>query len=892
MDGVDSSDDEQEAEDSQPLQQTTTQASRPLACSLNWDAQDNIQKDIANNLAEPHHEEQLEILKGDPAPVELPQDKLVSDQVVSSEPVSAEPEPREEPTLEINKEPKIKQMEEQKVRAPVPVPRPAPKKKATINRNRAPVLPSSLFGEVPTTAFSASIPIPEEKQTKEEYKEPVIEEPKDTRVEEPKESIAEMFQQPLAEEQKTLITQETRRDSDKFETIRIDKEKSPEQVQRKPPPKGLFDSIANFIMNNDESEEEKQDEQVVAKQEVNKQEHVPEPVQEHSEAEQNLPDEQTQQPEEGYQEIHSEEGSEEILGEEDDEDSEHSQDEHQVSQANTIPQELLDFTQQETDSIVEITQKEAITAQAINEISYSIEESPAKNEVEQEDVKEPEQPSSKDQMSKPPKFSSRPPPFKASNMFSISNKIRKVQKYIAPEFMEQENSKAAPPKFDSAVSTKPKLQRETPSVFRPTAPPVDNTPVVEEEVPAPAAEISEKISTKIAREVAQKSLTHEGKSIFCAQDPQRKKNLNQYRNILRKVTMDACNNNESEEDLLFWQIIELLMNINTNLFKPSQGIESGIREQIINLLSENIDVDNTEEFKLSSTSTMDDTSDKILSNIRNGESPVNVLLQELVKNPQFIGEDMNSLLLIFSSVFLSKDEYENMVKNYVKKVLDAKDTLYILLMICINKAHELKEEDLLNNWVTTFTMVVLSILNPGGVETIEPKQTLIYFDKLGSSLFKRNRNPQERLIGLFFIFTAKQQELFQFLVENNKNSWRNELNINLLCTIDNFFNEKDPDSYEITSLKLAYYRADIIFTSSENDNQFCMELLKWVLSRSLYLKNVNCENTVKDAEDLQRRIIAKYPEYQQVHDQSRQPPRLPSDQNKSMLSGLFEGFGL
>lgn len=59
-------------------------------------------------------------------------------------------------------------------------------------------------------------------------------------------------------------------------------------------------------------------------------------------------------------------------------------------------------------------------------------------------------------------------------------------------------------------------------------------------------------------------------------------------------------------------------------------------------------------------------------------------------------------------------------------------------MISINKVDDLESKNLLKNWPTTFTMVIHSILNVGGVERIEQKQTLEYFDKLGVALFNRN----------------------------------------------------------------------------------------------------------------------------------------------------------
>ena len=263
---------------------------------------------------------------------------------------------------------------------------------------------------------------------------------------------------------------------------------------------------------------------------------------------------------------------------------------------------------------------------------------------------------------------------------------------------------------------------------------------------------------------------------------------------------------------------------------------------------------------------------------------------------------MNSLLLIFSSIFLNKWEYENLLKNYIQKLLDPEDTIYILLMISINKVDDLESKNLLKNWPTTFTMVIHSILNVGGVERIEQKQTLEYFDKLGVALFNRNWWRKERLFGLFLIFAAKQQELFQFLCENYKNSWRVDLSVNLLCTIDSFLNEKDADSYEVTMLKLAFYRADIIFKNWKENYQYCLGLIEGILKRKKYLINLGAENTIKNTEELKQNILLVYKEEkEEIHKNlnlEKHPEKAQHQKEEmkewsndgSLITGLFTGF--
>ena len=121
---------------------------------------------------------------------------------------------------------------------------------------------------------------------------------------------------------------------------------------------------------------------------------------------------------------------------------------------------------------------------------------------------------------------------------------------------------------------------------------------------------------------------------------------------------------ENSDEKILWQMMELMMNVGPELFIQSQGIQAGkdilydylgIREEIINVIAEEFsDKVSEDEYHSNTTKFTDDTSDKILSDIRNGHSPINILLQELIKNQQFVGENMNSLVFIFSSIFMKK----------------------------------------------------------------------------------------------------------------------------------------------------------------------------------------------------------------------------------------------
>lgn len=154
------------------------------------------------------------------------------------------------------------------------------------------------------------------------------------------------------------------------------------------------------------------------------------------------------------------------------------------------------------------------------------------------------------------------------------------------------------------------------------------------------------------------------------------------------------------------------MNVGTNVFRPSQGVETGtlnilynlgIREEIVDLVMNEFQSDtNLKEFESDLPSAKDETSDKILSDLRNGKAPVMFLLQELLNNNEFVSKDMNGLMLVMSSIFLNHVDYANILQEYISKLLEPDDTLYILLMISINKAEYLQKDKLLTNWQTTF----------------------------------------------------------------------------------------------------------------------------------------------------------------------------------------------
>ena len=298
-----------------------------------------------------------------------------------------------------------------------------------------------------------------------------------------------------------------------------------------------------------------------------------------------------------------------------------------------------------------------------------------------------------------------------------------------------------------------------------------------------------------------------------------------------------------------------MMNVSSNLFLPSKGVEVGIRHELLEVVMHEFGAQDVGcDVQMKKTASTDGTSDKILSNIREGSEPVLSLLQELLKNKQFITEDTNALLMVISSIFLGKNEYETLVQTYITKLLDPSDTIYTLLMISINRANSLKEENLLSNWTSTFGMVVVSFLNNASVQGVKGDQVQIYIHKLGMALFNRARSLKERWMGQFFIFAAKQVSLFDFLNEKLKNSWRTDLDYNILLTIENLLYEEHPDAYQVTMLKLGYYRACLLHQAGTEYYELALKLLVGVLKKKQYLKMYQLEETAADAEKLRDEV--------------------------------------
>lgn len=176
---------------------------------------------------------------------------------------------------------------------------------------------------------------------------------------------------------------------------------------------------------------------------------------------------------------------------------------------------------------------------------------------------------------------------------------------------------------------------------------------------------------------------------------------------------------------------------------------------------------------------LDGASQRVLADISSGRGVAGVLLREIIRNKQVVTKDLSPLLLLTASLVLNRLDYENLIYEYLSKALDKESTLYTMLIVAINKAAMLESQHLAKNWVTTFSVIVESLLNEG-VTGIREDQIMMYLDKLGRALFHKDRSEDENWMGVFFVYIAKQQPLYKFLDENAKNSWRIDLNFNLL----------------------------------------------------------------------------------------------------------------
>ena len=264
---------------------------------------------------------------------------------------------------------------------------------------------------------------------------------------------------------------------------------------------------------------------------------------------------------------------------------------------------------------------------------------------------------------------------------------------------------------------------------------------------------------------------------------------------------------------------------------------------------------NTEkEYLIEGNSNNDQMSSKIFSEIRNGASPAVLFLQDLVKNNQLISENTSSLLIAISSIFLNKNEYNELLYSYISKALSPWDPLYTLLLISINKADRLESKYLLENWQNTFSIVVLNLLNRQQEASISQNQVWIYLDKLGAELFTKSKIASDQWVGLFFVFASRQQSIFKFLDIHAKNSWRIDINFNLLCSIDNILNEGDDDVYEVSKLRLSFYRGIIWFNCGVNYYTHGIKWLNNVIKRKEYLQNYRLKSTVDQAIDYRQRM--------------------------------------
>lgn len=295
------------------------------------------------------------------------------------------------------------------------------------------------------------------------------------------------------------------------------------------------------------------------------------------------------------------------------------------------------------------------------------------------------------------------------------------------------------------------------------------------------------------------------------------------------------------------------MNVGTNLFEPSQGVETGIREEIVEILAAEFQTEKDVSGE-SQPLVPDEISDKMLNYVRSGHFTIPQMLSELVENSESITGTLSPILLTISSLFLPQNKHADILKELLSQLLKPSDPIFTILMIAINKASYLDSKDLLENWQRTLCIVILSMLN-SQVKDMQKDQVSIYLDKLGEALFTAGRTSKESYLGLFLIFAAKQRIVYEFLDKYAKNSWRIDLNINLLCSIHNLLYEEEPDVYELTMLKLSFNRGYICYQSGISYYENALKYLNVVMTRKQYLQHFKLQKTVDDAMMIKDKVM-------------------------------------
>jgi hypothetical protein len=82
-------------------------------------------------------------------------------------------------------------------------------------------------------------------------------------------------------------------------------------------------------------------------------------------------------------------------------------------------------------------------------------------------------------------------------------------------------------------------------------------------------------------------------------------------------------------------------------------------------------------------------------------------------------------------------------------------------MISIGQAENLQEKNLIKDWSTTLSLVILTLLN--GDCHVDGGQVLMYMHKLGKGLFLNSTTEKQRYMALFLIYSARVQSLYEFL---------------------------------------------------------------------------------------------------------------------------------
>lgn len=236
----------------------------------------------------------------------------------------------------------------------------------------------------------------------------------------------------------------------------------------------------------------------------------------------------------------------------------------------------------------------------------------------------------------------------------------------------------------------------------------------------------------------------------------------------------------------------------------------------------------------------------IIKGFKSGSHNLSHIITESLKT-SVSGKSQDDLMsLLLSSIFMPQAEYFKTLFTFVSSRFDQDDPVTLLLSIIAQKFKHSNFPTLTTNWPQTFSFITLSLLNQNTIP-IDRSEYLCYCYRLGSQLFLKAASTAEKYFGLFLIFLSETEPLFKFLDTHAKNTWRMDPGLNMFLTIENLLHQNNEEKYEITKVKLAFYRGWICYDSGYTHNTG-EELAPYQLKvnpQTIFELGVECLNLVK-----------------------------------------------